>query len=77
MCTFIIKKGVFILKPTIGSLAKESMGINIQDPFLQFGVFMDLSIILVVVAEHSLHKPLRRGYVLLKHVPHLKIKIMT
>ena len=59
MCTFIIIKTCFSVKPTCAFLGEESMNKNVRNPLLQFGVLLDLSIILVVVAEHSLHKPLR------------------
>ena len=59
MSTFIIIKVCFSVKPTCAFLGEESMNKYVRNPLLQFRVLLDLSIILVVVAEHSLHKPLR------------------
>lgn len=49
----------FPFLPTCVSIGKESMFKNVQDPFLQFSVLLDLSIVLVVVVKDCVHKPLR------------------
>ena len=58
--TYIMK--IELLKPTCACLGKESMFKNVPNPFLQFGVLSDFIIILVVVAEHFLHKPIRNVF---------------